>query len=539
MSLTPRVCVWLLVGLGVVLPRGGLTGHPDVDVWNHAWGLWWAAESLRAGELPWFTQLAGAPDGGVLYYIDPLAAIVSLPVTLLAGPHVAYETVLVVRIALAGLAAQACCEELFGEGPHGWLAGVAFATTPMLLCELHNGITETLSVWWTPACLLAAVRASRRQDRRDWILLGLAVGGSVLANFYYGLVNALAVAAFLLVVSRNVRGALLAGAVGGLVAAPGALVLRASLAHPHALVARAPGLNRELAEHNAVDPRTYVALGAFSSVDLEKRYGEAFLHTGQLRWTVILLALGAVAMAPRRRGGWLLLLLASLILGLGPQLWFDGRFVVWGRQPMALPFAWLQRLIPELAITHPLRLSVVGQAMACVLAGGALVGRPRLLVAVMGAAAAAEAGFFTLARWPLVEAPADIPALYAEIAASSDERGVLELPGDIGTSMATSRYFWYQTTHGHPLPYKPDARASDNGDPTTFAHFPSRFNRTPRPLDDAGVAHLEATYGWVIVHPDLERRAGAVGAFRAVLEPAFGAPVEREGMLVWSLRQAR
>ena len=140
---------------------------------------------------------------------------------------------------------------------------------------------------------------------------------------------------------------------------------------------------------------------------------------------------------------------------------------------------------------------------------------------------------------PHHEAPAEIPAIYAEIAASPDERGVLELPGDIGTSMATSRYFWFQTLHGHPLPYKPDARASDNGDSPSFAFLPSRFNRTPKPLDDAGVAHLEATYGWVIVHLDLERRAGAVGGFRAVLEPALGAPLERERMLVWSLRRAR
>ena len=50
--------------------------------------------------------------------------------------------------------------------------------------------------------------------------------------------------------------------------------------------------------HNAVDPRTYFAPGSFQSVDLST-YGEAFVHTGYLRWTVIALAVVGVWRNPK------------------------------------------------------------------------------------------------------------------------------------------------------------------------------------------------------------------------------------------------
>ena len=538
-----RAAAWLAVALVVVLPRGGLTGHPDVDVWNHAWGYWWFAEALRHGDLPWRTTLLGAPGGGVLWYIDPIGATAALPLTLTLGPAVAFQAVILARVALAGAATQALAEALFGEGAHGWFAGVAFATSPMLLCELHNGISEVVAVYWVPLVLVAALRAARRGTAVAWALAGLTLGLSVLGNFYYGLLSALLLGAVWLGYSRRLRGLVVAGAVAAAVATPGVLALRASVADPSALVMRARGLDRELASHNAVDPRVYVTPGAFWSVNLETKYGEAFRHTGYLRWTVLGLAAAAVVLRVRRERRAVLFVLTvaagSLILGLGPQLWWGGRFLVVDRRPLLLPFGVLQRLVPELAITHPLRLSVAAQAAFAALASAALVGRRPAWVAVAAVAVAAEGAFGSLARWPVEESPTAIPAVYAEIGADPDPRAVLELPGDIGTRMTTSEYFWFQTVHHHPLPYKPDARANDTGDPETFRHLPDRLGRAaPAPFDEAAVAHLRATYGWVIVHPDLEARAGSAGQLRARLAPILGEPRDVEGLLVWRLTPA-
>lgn len=532
---------WLALALVVVLPRGGLTGNADVDVWNHAWGLWWVADALSQGQMPWFTKLLGAPEGGVLYYIDAIGALSSLPLTLTLGPHFAYEALVIARVALAGFFACELARELWGDGPHAVLAGVAFATCPMLLCELQNGITEVVAIYWIPAALLAAYRAVRLATPAAWALLGGVLGLSVLANFYYGLVTVGLAAGVWAVRSRSPRGLLLAAGVLFVIALPGAWALRASLADPAALVMRSQGLNRELAAHNAVDPQVFWTPGSFVSVDLAGKYGEAFRHTGYLRWSVLLLA-GAGALlrlrGNRRYTGELVAFAAlSVVLALGPQLWVNGRFVLVNQHPVFLPFAHLQRLVPELAITHPLRLGVAAQALFAVLAARALVGRSTWTVAALCVVVAAEGMFGSLAIWPLPEASPRIPAIYHEIAQDPDSRGVLDLPGDVGTRMATSQYFWFQTVHGHAVPYKPDARANDNGDPTTFALLPDRMDRSTKPavIDVIALDHLRQTYGWVIIHPDFEARAGLPASLRSTLEPALGAPIERDGLLVWRL----
>ncbi len=536
-----RLAGWLAVALAVVLPRGGLTGHPDVDVWNHAWGYWWFADCLRHGVLPWRTGLLGAPSGGVLWYIDPVGATAALPVSLTFGAAAGFQAVMVARVALAGAATQALAEELWGKGAHAWFAGIALATSPMLLCELHNGISEVVAIYWVPLVLWTALRAARTDTAGAWVRLGLALGVGVLANFYYGLLESLLVAATWLVFSRRFRGALLAAGVAAAVATPGILALRASVQAPDALIQRAAGLDRELASHNAVDPRVFVTPGAFWSVNLEQKYGEAFRHTGYLRWTVILLAAAGIAAGVRRDRRTVAFLGAvaagSLLLALGPQLWWGGRFLVVDRRPLLLPFGVLQRLVPELAVTHPLRLSVAAQVAFAVLGSRALVGRKPGWIAAAALIAAAEGAFGSLARWPVEESPAAVPTIYAEIGASDDPRAVLDLPGDIGTRMTTSEYLWFQTVHHHPVPYKPDARANDTGDPATFAHLPDRLarGRAPEPFGDAGLAHLRENYGWIVVHTDLEARAGAGGALRALLEPQLGAPDERDGLLIWRL----
>ncbi len=110
--------------------RGQLIGHPDVDVWNHAWGLWWWADSVANGELPWRTPLLAHPGGGVLWFADPLGALFSLPVTLLFGPAVAWNLLLITRIAWAGFHARRFAAVLGAPGPHTVVAGVAFAASP-------------------------------------------------------------------------------------------------------------------------------------------------------------------------------------------------------------------------------------------------------------------------------------------------------------------------------------------------------------------------------------------------------------------------
>ncbi|MFZ5477190.1 MAG: hypothetical protein ACOZNI_10485, partial [Myxococcota bacterium] len=214
--------------------------------------------------------------------------------------------------------------------------------------------------------------------------------------------------------------------------------------------------------------------------------------------------------------------------------WWGGDFVRAGGMRFSLPFGWLQRLLPDLAITHPLRLSIGAQAIACALAGAALASRPRWVPAVV-LAVSLETVLASAARWPLPTSPTDVPALYARVAAEPDRRAVLDLPAEVGTTMATSRYFWFQTVHRRPVPYKPDARAGSTGDPETFRALPGgpgNLSGPARPLSAEGVARVRAVYGWVVLHEDLAARTAGGDALRDVLQRAFGAGTV-EGTLRW------
>lgn len=563
--------LWLLAAALVtapvaVQPATLLLGDPRIDVWNHAWGYFWVADALGAGRLPWQTTLVGGPAGGVLYFIDLLGAVVAAPLSALAGAAVGYNAVLIGRVALVGLGCQLLAEELWGRGPHTAVAGVAGLSMPFLLAELGNGISEVVGIGPVALALWAAARCARLGRARDAALAGLLVGWSGAVSFYYGLVSAVLVGLFLGATELSrlgsapdraaaARGAL--ARLGALVAPAAAVALpfwwafRASLAAPDALVRRPVALDLALLEHNAVDPRVFFTPGDFVSVDLAARYGEPFLHTGYLRLSVLALAaLGlwrGVARAGRPRWPWAALALVSGIMGLGSYLWWDGAWVTLGGWTLALPFGVLKQALPQVAITHPLRLAVGAQVLLPALAAGgaaALLARaggrlPGWVVAAgLGLLVAAEGLFGSAARWPLPTSSAAVPATYADL---QGDGMVLDLPAEVGTGMATSRWFWFQTVHQRPVPWTPDVRLGAARDPELLRILARPGGggpalEDPHPLDAGAVAHLRANYAAVVLHTDLAAEAG-LSDYAAVLTEALGPP-EREGPRLWWRRSS-
>jgi hypothetical protein len=561
-TLLKRIALWLCFAVALTAPgslhlSSVLLGDPAIDVWNHAWGYWFVADSLAQGRLPFETPLVGGPDGGVLYFIDTPGALAMLPVTWLFGPATAYNLALISRIALAGLAAQLLAEELLGErGAHGWVAGVAYASTPFLLCELTNGISEVCATQWLALTLWAAARAMGSGRTRDWLLLGLMQGITSVTTFYYGLTSALVLVLTMTVwlgwrtwkeravPFRTLAQGVLAAFAGLVLVLPHWMVFRRSLSSDRALIRRSMELNAQLMEHNAVDPRVYVTPGDFQSVDLLTVYGEPFVHTGYLRWAVIVLAIAA-AWQHRKLRPWFALGVASLVFGLGPYLWWNGEWLQVGGRVLSLPFDWLRQVLPQVAITHPLRLSLAAQALFAALAGvGAVVvatavsrDRRRIAVTVLLASVVVGEGLFgSAARWPIPTSDAAVPQVYVD----APEGMVLDLPAEVGTGMETSRYFWYQTVHGQPIPYTPDVRMGSARDPVVFRAFakPSRnpmepVREVPKVPSRELLSHLKATYGLIVVHPELQAQAGLNPTYESVFSQVFGPPESVDGVLVF------
>ena len=89
-----RVVLWLGLAMLVVWPASlspasVLVGHPDVDIWNHAWGYWFVPNQIGSLSSPLSTGLIGAPGGGDLYFIDLLGALIGTPLAWVFGPAVA------------------------------------------------------------------------------------------------------------------------------------------------------------------------------------------------------------------------------------------------------------------------------------------------------------------------------------------------------------------------------------------------------------------------------------------------------------------
>ena len=86
---------------------------------------------------------------------------------------------------------------------------------------------------------------------------------------------------------------------------------------------------------------------------------------------------------------------------------------------------------------------------------------------------------------------------------------MLDLPAEVGTSMETSRYFWFQSKHAKPIPYTPDARLGSTRDLQTFKNFMGDgMKEVPQNLDELSIVHMRGVYQQIVVHPDLDETKG-------------------------------
>ena len=574
-----RFVIWfaltLIISLPVsVQPWAILVGDPQIDVWNHAWGYWFVYQSLLNGQLPLETLLVGAPGGGTLYYIDTPGAIVGLPLTALFGPAVSYNFVLFGRMALSALATQLLTESFFidgsksrpkpletdeleqteasdempstesmtGQSMAGWLAGLGVLTLPFLISELNNGISEVCAFQWGIFALWAAQRCIQSPSKFNALLLGIFQGLTIGATFYYGMAFGLLLIFVLLTnITKDffshpdkawqlLQSSVMAALIAILVASPYAWAFWYSIQSESRLVMRDTSLNEQLLRHNAVDPRIYLMWGHFQSVDLLKKYGEPFVHTAFLRWTFFPMAMYAGIKKTHLRI-WLATMLLSLTFGLGNYLWWDENWVYIGSKTLSLPFEWMRQLLPQIAITHPLRLSIGGQVL-CVALG--LVGWMEIATTYTHKSSLLSkipyliAGFtiiesllLSCVGLPIAHSNAVIPDFYEKIAQSNDARAVLDLPAEAGTSMKTSRYFWFQTEHERPIPYTPDVRLGSTRDLGTFKNFMGEgMSEVPLPLSDSAILHIRSVYQLIVVHEDLDAEKAAL--YLPVFTAAFG-----------------
>ncbi len=475
---------WLLLAVAWTWPAAlhpvtAAPGSAHTDLWESLWTLWFVATKLAAGQLPIHVDgLLESTRVGSLWPADILGAVTMAPITLTAGPAVAWTVLVIGHMTLRGwLGAQigalyaqetACAAGAAGaDGARagaGAVTGAILALAPIALAGVHNGASEVLGDTWGIAVVWMGLRYA--PGWRWTVLAGLVLGIAAWAHWYGGLV------AFciwgVMTLRRGLPGGarrafVVAGIVGALIAAPGAYAAKTiSTAKDNVVGIKDP---RELTTLRRTigpaDPWALVRPAPFRSPDFStiSRYGEDYYHCPYLGWMG--LALTAYGVVRGRRGWALWLLPIGIGLAIGPVLTAGGAPVILsGRRAVPLPYFLLEKLPPFNTLSLLWKLAwaaEIGVALSAARGLAALLKARRTLLSAVVAGVvvggvALEAAFVaptrglprsvdasipepiqvlqaepegTVMTWPLI---GGLPTLYEQVAHHKMVAGTLNFP---------------------------------------------------------------------------------------------------------------
>jgi len=489
-------------------------GHAGNDVWNHIWGYDYVARSLKEGRLPLHTDQLIWPTGGSLWFIDTFGAVLMLPIEMTLGPIAAYNAGYLFNFALAGIGAYLLARSVSGSQAGAFIAGAAFQTTPHLLGQAYNGISETLAVGWLPLALLAIRWASKQPSIRRGAIAGLMMAMCALANWYYGLFAGMALVGLLTrglfrcwrAKERPTRPAMMSliwGAVTTLViVGPPFWAFRETMSAADAVVSRDPAFVwSTLVLHNMTDVMTLIHPGKHYSPDLKELFGEDLIVVVYLGHALLWPALAVLLTRLRARAmSWAWLAMGFFILTLGPFLFVSGDYVEVLGGWLPLPFLALHEAVPMFSrISHAYRF-VVGLSLALVVLLSLSIRYIRIrgwpvwsVVILLGILRVNEAHFHSAAVFPLPTVQADVPTVTTTLT----DGAVLDLPIGVPV-LARSEYSMDQLIHGQAVPY-------GLNDPVPRHIAANRFTRFLVELEWSSVHTLPSTLPWIDL--ELGRRA--------------------------------
>jgi hypothetical protein len=352
------------------LAGSGVTDRPDGRL--NAWILAWDAHALlhapgRLFQAPIFHPL---PDALAFSENLLLPAILAAPATLLGGPVLGYNLVLLLSAVVSGLGVQLLVRRASGDRLGAFVAGAFFAVGShrwIRMAHLHAEVTLFL-----PFALLALDRFWQRRTLGRALLVGVFLALQGLSSIYLGAITALILAvgiALALVAGLRAREALRLAAGLALAAA-----LMAPVARPYFRMRSFQGMEWTLGDvaTYATTLPSYAASGTRLYGGLTQRHLDPERVQDTLFPGLTVLALGLAGLAnapPRFRAVALLASAAAVVFSLGPET--------------ALYRALHESLILVRGVRALSRFSLVPVLALCVLSGFALAGRWRLALAAL------------------------------------------------------------------------------------------------------------------------------------------------------------
>ena len=181
------ILVYQGAGIAATWPRftwladGKLPATSDVSTF--VWNLWWAEHQLVHLQNPFFTTFMAAPVGTHLAFstLMPLAGWITAPITALYGPSASFTLLTIVTPGLLCYAMYRAARLWLNE-PGAIVAGAFFGLASMLLWQNWYHVNIAIGTIFLPVTIEAAVRFRRNPRMASAVILGVALGGSILIN---------------------------------------------------------------------------------------------------------------------------------------------------------------------------------------------------------------------------------------------------------------------------------------------------------------------------------------------------------------------
>jgi len=462
-----------------------VVGGDRSGVWRTVWAHFWTLDRLRAdGAWPLDAPEIAFPRGGAFSSIAPVHDALSLPLQLTVGLIPAFNALVLGHFVLAAVGAWALARSA-GVGNGGSVvAGTLFGFNSFVLSYgVSSAVVETTTGGWCALFLLAAVRLVRAPGFGTALVAGLAWAVMGLSCLYWSAMMTLLAPLFVTAIVLP-GGALLSpppvtpaplwrraafvALGGGLAAAfflPPAFALLGTYAADTGLLSGYADRKQELLDPSVMAslPHDYATLVGYllpgdgalvRHVDLD-----ILQQTVYAGWVALALAWFGWGPGTRR---WGVLAALCALLSLGPFAFLSPT----SASTTAMPWwTWLREVLPPIRmVTSYVRFSLFAYLALGVLAGAgaerlaALIRERWGVRAPVGALAAlllvVELATIGPAPLPIATADATIPPAAYALAELPRAGAVLDWPQRYPEGRSeVSRYFYWQATHGRPIPY--------------------------------------------------------------------------------------
>jgi len=437
--------------------------HLDARVFQ--WNNWWVKQALLQRLDLNHPDYIYYPSGASLssHNLNWVSSFLSVPLSLLWGPVVAYNLTFLLTFVLAAFGMYLLVYDRVRRRDAAWIAGLVFAFFPYHVSGNWDGQMNLANIQWLPLFILFFLRTVDGKRGRDAVLAGLFLGLASLDCWFFAVFLAVWGSVWVLVsliLERDRWTWRLVWLLLGMAVVAGLLI--GPFLWPVIADVRKGAVQQAMGyyEEKATDLLAYVTPSSLHPLwgrwvaPIYARF--AHWRPAFLGYAALLLAAYGAWAARRSSPIWLVSGLLFAVLALGSQLEVNGV----AHLGIPMPFGWLIALFPPLKIIRQAsRFNVMVALSLAVLVGlgcADLLGRLERRRAGHLSAWARPAAVVLLGAWILFEylaapcpaLPSQVSPFYQALARQEGDWAILELPLD---DFYSRRSLYAQTVHHKKL----------------------------------------------------------------------------------------